>query len=221
MTTSCDDVRSVAAEVALGLVTGPERGEVLAHLDPCPSCRRDVDALAAASDRILLLAAEAEPPAGFETSVLRRIAAQASPVAGRPPLRRQRAGWILGVAAAVVLVAVAAGIAVGRSEDRPQVPAIASAPMLTPDGQLAGEVYLREGDPSWVFLTAPSWSHWEDEVYVLEAVLTDGQVVELGTPALDEGSGAWGTATTIDVDHIREIKLVGEDGHVWCSATLA
>ena len=221
--TTCDDARSVAAELALGLVTGPERGEVLAHLQTCPSCQLDVDALAALSDRILQLAAEAEPPAGFETRVLQRIEAQVPPVVRRPPIVHSRARWVVAVAAAVLLVVASVGIALTRVGGDQRSP-IASVPMLTPDGRLAGEIYLSEGDPSWVFLTAPRWSQWGDEVdevYVLEAVLTDGQEVELGRPTLREGSDAWGTVTTIDVGHIREIALVDEAGHVWCSATLA
>src|SRR5204862_6898044 len=89
--TTCEEARSVAAEVALGLVTGAERGAVHAHLETCPSCRRDVDALAAASDRILQLAPPAEPPPGFETRVLWRIGSVEPALAA--PVRHRGTRW--------------------------------------------------------------------------------------------------------------------------------
>jgi anti-sigma-K factor RskA len=70
---SCDEFAGVAAELALGVLTGRERGAALAHLDGCESCREQVRELTMAQDELLALLPSAEPPAGFESRVLERI----------------------------------------------------------------------------------------------------------------------------------------------------
>ena len=70
---SCDEFAGVAAELALGVLTGRERAAALAHLDGCESCREQVRELTMAQDELLALLPSAEPPAGFESRVLERI----------------------------------------------------------------------------------------------------------------------------------------------------
>ena len=70
---SCDEFAEVAAELALGVLTGRERAAALAHLDGCESCREQVRELTMAQDELLALLPSAEPPAGFESRVLERI----------------------------------------------------------------------------------------------------------------------------------------------------
>lgn len=70
---SCDEFAEVAAELALGVLTGRERARALAHLDGCESCREQVRELTMAGDELLALLPAAEPPAGFESRVLDRL----------------------------------------------------------------------------------------------------------------------------------------------------
>jgi anti-sigma-K factor RskA len=70
---SCDEFAEVAAELALGVLTGRERAAALAHLDGCESCREQVRELSMAGDELLALLPSAQPPAGFESRVLERI----------------------------------------------------------------------------------------------------------------------------------------------------
>jgi hypothetical protein len=70
---SCDEFAEVAAELALGVLTGRERARALAHLDGCESCREQVRELTMAQEELLALLPSAEPPAGFESRVLERI----------------------------------------------------------------------------------------------------------------------------------------------------
>ncbi len=70
---SCDEFAEVAAELALGVLTGRERAAALAHLDGCEFCREQVRELTMAGDELLALLPSAEPPAGFESRVLERI----------------------------------------------------------------------------------------------------------------------------------------------------
>jgi anti-sigma-K factor RskA len=70
---SCDEFAGVAAELALGVLTGRERAAALAHLDGCESCREQVRELTMAQDELLALLPSQEPPAGFESRVLDRL----------------------------------------------------------------------------------------------------------------------------------------------------
>jgi len=70
---TCAQLADVAAELALGVLTGRDRAIAIAHLDKCDGCREDVRQLMATGEQLLELLPTAEPPAGFETRVLERI----------------------------------------------------------------------------------------------------------------------------------------------------
>src|SRR3954451_15313186 len=88
---SCAEVRELAPELALGILSGAERAEVLLHVNGCARCQAYVAELTEAADVIPQLAVEAEPPPGFEGRVLQRLGQQE---------RRSRRRWIAVVAAA-------------------------------------------------------------------------------------------------------------------------
>lgn len=69
----CAGLAGVAAELALGALTGRERAEALAHLARCEACREHVRPLMAAGEKLLELLPAAETPPGFETRVLERL----------------------------------------------------------------------------------------------------------------------------------------------------
>src|SRR5947207_15428354 len=94
---TCPEVRELAPELALGIVGGPERAEALQHASECGPCRALVGELAEAADALTLLAAEAEPPPGFEERVLAALNA---------PQRRNRRRAAVMVAAAAVTAAI-------------------------------------------------------------------------------------------------------------------
>jgi hypothetical protein len=70
---TCAELADVAAELALGVLTGRDRAAAIAHLDECDECREYVRQLMATGEQLLELLPTAEPPAGFETRVLERI----------------------------------------------------------------------------------------------------------------------------------------------------
>ena len=76
---TCAELADVAAELALGVLTGRERAIAIAHLEECDDCREDVRQLMATGGQLLELLPPAEPPAGFETRVLERIGLPAPP----------------------------------------------------------------------------------------------------------------------------------------------
>jgi hypothetical protein len=70
---TCAELADVAAELALGVLTGRERAAAIAHLDACEACREHVRQLMATGEQLRELLPPAEPPAGFETRVLARL----------------------------------------------------------------------------------------------------------------------------------------------------
>ncbi|NUT32570.1 MAG: hypothetical protein HOV79_05785, partial [Hamadaea sp.] len=72
----CDEVRPLLAELAAGAVTGQERALALRHVGGCDACRAELAGLTRAVDELLLLAPQVEPPAGFESALLARLAAE-------------------------------------------------------------------------------------------------------------------------------------------------
>jgi hypothetical protein len=89
---SCGEFADVAAELALGVLTGRERAQAVAHLDECDSCREHVRQLSLTGEEMLGLLPSAEPAEGFESRVMGRLGlatpSQASP--GAPSLAPPR-----------------------------------------------------------------------------------------------------------------------------------
>src|SRR5579863_3541225 len=106
---SCAEFHDSAAELALGVLTGRERAEALAHLDHCEACREHVRQLTMTGEQMLSLLPTAEPPAGFESRVMDRLGL-ATPVSQPLRHRRRRPTWghvprrMLAAAAVVVAV---------------------------------------------------------------------------------------------------------------------
>ena len=82
----------MAADLALGIVEGEERGRALEHLAKCPDCRAEVEKFSEVADELLLLAPHREPPVGFESRVLERAAPGAQAQAAAPAAARARPG---------------------------------------------------------------------------------------------------------------------------------
>lgn len=210
MTDACAAVREVAAELALGTLAAPDRGEALAHLAGCPACRAEVQALADAADELLALAPEAEPPPGFESAVLARI----QPTSPSPARRR-----VLLVAAAVVLLlaGLAVGLLVGAGDDGG---GLASAAMVAPDGETVGEVWRSGGDDATLVVSVPAWAEVEGTDgprYSLRVDLAGGGAVEVGDFGLGDGSSSWGTTAPVAAESIASVSVVDDTGRVWCT----
>lgn len=195
---TCDDVDALAAEAALGLVSGADRAALLVHLESCDRCRALVGAMAEVADQLLAAAPQAEPPPGFEQRVLARLTGRS----------RRWPAVVVGAAAAAVLVFA---FALGRTSGS-NLPAVREVAMRTPSGRVVGEAYVHTGAPAWVFAAVPGWKDDLTE-YRLRVTLADGTSTEAN------GIGSWGT-TVPDRGEVRSIALVGADGQVWCAAAI-
>lgn len=211
----CPD-EDLAVALALGELSGRARADALSHLLACPTCRRQTDELLDLSERVLLAAPSAEPPPGFESAVMSRLASEPSPARrGRP-----RAA-LLGLAAAIATVALVGAALVGAALAPGGGSEMAAASMLTPSGRDVGTAWRYESDPSWVFIAVPGWKVWDDpsdapRSYEMRAVLDDGTSAELGPVTFAADDGTWATATQLDPSRIRSVAIIDQTGHVWC-----
>ena len=76
---TCAHLHDVAAELALGVLSGRERATAIAHLEQCRACREEVRQLMVVGGLFPELLPPVEPPAGFETRVLQLLRGSAQP----------------------------------------------------------------------------------------------------------------------------------------------
>jgi hypothetical protein len=215
----CSDVTLIAPDLALGMLSGDERAEALAHIDSCRRCRDTVDKLSTTVDTISLLAPLSDPAPGFEERVLARIEFE--------DRRRSRRGvprWLIAAAAAVVVIgALFAAGALWLRHGGSSHGQVAEYTMHTPNGRAVGEAYVHGGDSTWVFVDVPGWSQGSTGTttdYALRVTTDDGRSIVLpGNFA--GGQGGWGTRVAVNSHDVRELALVDGSGRVWCSATVS
>ena len=118
---TCPEVRELAPELALGILGGAERAEVVLHVNGCARCQAYVSELTEAADAIPQLVPEHEPPAGFEQRVMQRLDE------GR---RRSRRRWVASIAAAAAVAAIFS-ITIVRVVESDDTSNVASGPTAT------------------------------------------------------------------------------------------
>ena len=202
---TCDEVRAVAAELALDELTGAERAAALTHLGSCAGCRAQVADLAAVADSLLLLAPPVEPPAGFESRVVARIAPA-------PPRRR----WprLAAAAAIAAIVGAAAGFAV-RGGDGTTLPA--AAVLVDARGEAAGSVVLAEGPDR---MTCVFEGERFGGGYRVEVVDADGDVADVGSFSFEAVPWAWTVELPVDAEDVRTVRVLSDDGTLRAIADL-
>jgi hypothetical protein len=232
-TPDCARVSPLLAELATGAATGYERAEALRHVARCPACRGELAELSRVADDVLLLAPLREPPAGFESAVMRRLhpttgrrrrvrlpgAARSLPGAART---RPLAVRLVAVAAALIL-AVVAGAATESWRTEPdrrladeyrQVlarPATGpkSAAVTTDSGDVVGNVYLYPGSPAWVMVAITNAP--EAGNYTMDVVTVDGVRYQAGVCPVSGRTGTVGYSLPVSIASIGAIELTRPD----------
>ncbi len=209
----CEEIRELAADVALEIADGEQRAEVLRHTSTCAECRRLLEELSEVSDELLMLAPVQEPPVGFESRVVERLDLRA-------PRRRaaRRIFWrVLPPLAAAAVTAVAL-IAVYHGDhqtaDRYRATleeaggsSFEAAPLLGPAEERSGVAFGYQGSPSWVFVTVDP--AYRNEVSTAELVTRAGGRIRL--PWFELASdGTWGGAIPVDLRDVASIRLLGK-----------
>ncbi len=207
---SCREVEEVAAELALGMLSGPERASALDHLGVCAACRRTIEELATVTDSLLLLAPEAEPAIGFESRVL------AATGTSLPPARRpsRRRSFLRAVAAAVVVVAVgASGLVAGLNLGDDGREEVRSAVSVSANGRATCRAFAFGDERAWVFLSMDAPREWT-AAYTVEVITTNGVPTSVGSFRLQGGRGTLGTTIDVPAHRLRTLRVFDSEGNV-------
>ena len=212
---SCEELRDLAPEIALGTVDGEERAEALRHLATCTECRRVVDRLSEVADELLMFAPVQEPPAGFESRVISALGFE------RPAPRRfaRRLLLRLGPPLAAAAVSVVALVAVYHDDrvtaeryrdtlEQADGRYFGAGPLRDATGAEAGVVFGYQGEPSWVLVTVDPGQR--DRVSGAELVTRDKRTIPLASFELDRQTGRWGAAIPANLYDVASIRLLGE-----------
>jgi hypothetical protein len=217
----CEQYSNELAELALGVLTGRERAQVLAHVQSCPGCADELEHLARVADIVVQAAPEMEPPLGFEVRLFEQM--------GVTDVRRQRrrlrpSRWttaVVGVAAAAL--ALGLGLGLTSSSPKPTVTGLAhgqqvATAALTENGQTVGHVVIVGGHRPWMsMMLADSPVHGTVNCVV---VTNDGVTHRVGTFVAHEGYGAWSAPLHVDPADVRMAEVVSPSGTVLATATL-
>ncbi|HEY3141576.1 MAG TPA: hypothetical protein VGJ86_10630 [Acidimicrobiales bacterium] len=245
----CTWVDEVAAELALGLLSGAERAEALAHMERCGRCQDEVSSLTGVAEQLLLLAPEIPPPAGFESRVLARIdpvpealRPSGSSGTGRSGVTRTRNGrrrppWrsVLGAVAAVLVVLVgAAGVWVAFADDdnHSQVAVTVADLRSNHNGDVVGQATVRHSSPPVVELEMKEWidalkaqGEWPVGDWLIE--VQDGAGGSAHYPVRLAESPAKVTlvepqpgSDRLDMTNLTTVAVRDGTGHTWCTAKL-
>ena len=245
----CREFSDVAAELALGVLTGRERAQALAHLDHCPSCREKVRQLTATGEGLLGLLPTVEPPAGFEARVMDRLGLGAPapststsgtspashagwisrvPLLGRKPARQAAAGQARPagrtrrvLALAAVAVAVVAG-GLGGWGLRSGTPAPAGTPLSS--ATLLSATHQAAGK-IFLYQGSSRWLYMSVDMpagngtVICEVEGRDGHVTTVGSFQLTDGHGYWGSPVPATHGPLTGARLVGPGGTVLATAS--
>ena len=237
----CREFSDIAAELALGVLTGRERAQALAHLDHCASCREEVRQLTATSEGLLGLLPSVEPPAGFEARVMDRLGLAApapSPDSqagwtsrmfrwGRKPARQAATGQArpagrtrrMLALAAVTLAVVAAGLGGWGLRSGTSAPAgtpLSSATLLSASHQAAGKIFLYQGSSRWLYMSVDMPA---GNGTVICEVESGGHITTVGSFRLTDGRGYWGSPLPPAQGSLTGARLVGPGGTVLATAS--
>jgi hypothetical protein len=234
MGAGCAGFAGVAEELALGVLTGRERAEALAHLACCAACQEDVRQLMTTGEELLRLLPAREPPPGFETRVLGRLGLIAPGPGSRTGLasrgrrrgrrpgegRPGRAHRVLAAAAVTLAVTVSAvgGWRLGAVTSPPAMSLLGSAVLVSAGHQAVGTVFLYGGSMQWLSMSVSLRSG--TGTVTCQLVNRDGHVMTLGSFWLDGGYGAWESPGPVSDGQFTSARLVAAGGTVLATASL-
>lgn len=209
----CDETRELAAELALGIVEGEERGRALQHLAGCPDCRLRVEEFSEVADELLLLVPRREPPVGFESRVLAQVLPKPE------PKRRRRLRLVLAPAAAAVAAAAITLAIVSpdlrlashyrQTLDQANGREFESYALRGAGDAHVGTVFSYEGSPSWVHIDVDPGQR--NGLTAAKLVTDEGSQVPLRRFHLDQ-QGGWGGSIPVDPKQVSVLRLTGAPG---------
>jgi hypothetical protein len=214
----CAEVREKAPELALDVLSGPERAAALEHVSECAACRSLLAEFTEAVDVVPFLAAEAEPPVGFRDRVVQQMTS--------PPRRWRRRWPAVAVAAVMVAVVVTAAalLVSGRGGSthstatgavRPVAGNARSTAMIGAGDEQVGRLFVTNRDPAVVMVSieypVPSGTYTVQQ-------RTDHGTTRLGEMQVNAGHGTWG-GVTVTGGH-GSVQLIDPNGALLCEAPI-
>jgi hypothetical protein len=212
----CAETRELLPELAAGVAAGDERAHALRHLSGCIHCRRELDAMVAVLDELVTLVPPVEPPAGFESAVLARVAPSRSRWWRRRALRLATAAVLavaigVGIGAATMTQATADDRRIASAYRRTLHTAngryLAARRLNAPDASDHGVVFAYQGKPSWVFIVLEYGVVGAS--YQVRLVTVDGRDRPIGKIDVTSGESSWGVAIDVDVAQVAQVRLSG------------
>jgi len=210
---SCTEVQEVAPELALGVLGGAERAEVVHHVDHCARCRAVVAQFAEAADALPLLAPEIEPPDGFEARTIARLGA---------PKRRSRRRLLVAAAVAAAFAAILSITVVrvvesqsGGTSAKPVTVAMANASGKIP----VGWAYVTNGVS--VAVAVDYGVGVPDGEYTVRVDPAAGPAHDLGTMTITRGRGSFTGKSPEPLTPGSTISMVDASGTQTCQGTVA
>jgi hypothetical protein len=218
---TCAEVRELAPELALEILGGAERAEVVLHVNGCARCQAYVSELTEAADAIPQLVPEHEPPAGFEERVIHRLDE------GR---RRSRRRWVASIAAAAAVAAIFS-ITIVRVVESDGTSNVASGPTATSTSPLKPVAVAMEGGVSntpagWAFVAnrhgvAVSVNYGvASGNYRIQVAPPKSAATTIGTMTIDNTRGSWTGRSPEALGAGSRIALVDVAGHEVCHGTV-
>jgi hypothetical protein len=210
----CAAVEERAAELALGVLSGPERAAVLEHLASCAQCRSVVGELAEIADLLPSLAPEAAPPAGFEDRVLAAMRGDRR----RAFRRRVLAVGAVAAAAAILSVVAVRVIDSNRSDQVQASPSLRTVAMVGTQGGTVGWLVIAGGShPSF----AVNVDYYvPDGAYSLVLNGASAEPRRLGTMTVVGGRGDWVGSAELSRHDAVTVSMVSAVGVIVCKGTL-
>ncbi|MEU9213484.1 hypothetical protein AB0D27_37675 [Streptomyces sp. NPDC048415] len=236
---TCERLREVGAELALGVLPGQERCGAIAHLDRCADCREYIEQLTLVGDGLIGLLPGSEPPVGFETRVTQALAQAASAHEGRGSARQsgiprtgRRGRLQLRAASAVAALVLAVGfggwaagtaiegVMAGSSQSADDETGLLEAGLTSAHGRPTGDVYAHPGSPGWIYMSvnlAVAGAPYNGTVSC-QLERSDGTLVRVGSFPLHQGYGFWGGPAAVDPSALTGARLTSSDGTVLATA---
>jgi len=201
---ACAKLHEASAELAVGTLSGSDRAEAVTHLARCPSCQQLMVELTGVADDLLLLAPEMEPPPGFESRVLARLAEQRSP-------RRSRLRVLVAIAATVLVAAVGAGIvtqAVGHDHGSER---LRTALAISPSGRTTCRVVVAGNDPASLLISLDGPAELSAD-YVAEVQPANANAIPVGRFSLSGGHGMLSTTVATKAADLKSVRVYDTGG---------
>lgn len=208
---TCAELEALAAELALGTISGAERAGALDHLAGCAACRQLVEELAGVADRMLLLAPVAEPPPGFESKVLARMGVAAPVRELRPPRRRR---LVVGIAAVALVAAMSTAGATWLARDSERPVEVRTALAADNEGRWTCRAVVYGAKPTWLVVSLDRMDG-SNNSYSVEALRAgSSSPVPVGSLTLEQGHGTLARTVDVPAGDLQSVRVLDSGGRV-------